>query len=74
MAKPACCTCSGRSNSVMDSVVRGGAIVAVRRDVHAEGIRQSLEAVQNMPALISTAFQTVGEKGWDGFAALRVEK
>ena len=59
---------------IMDNVVRGGAIVAAQRDVHAEGIRQALEAVQNMPALSGTAFQTVGEKGWDGFAVLRVEK
>ncbi|SQJ32024.1 Putative O-methyltransferase MSMEG_5073 [Serratia rubidaea] len=59
---------------IMDNVVRGGAIVAAQRDVHAEGIRQALEAVQNMPALSGTVFQTVGEKGWDGFAVLRVEK
>ena len=59
---------------IMDNVVRGGAIVAAQREVHAEGIRRALESVQNMPALSGTAFQTVGEKGWDGFAVLRVEK
>jgi predicted O-methyltransferase YrrM len=59
---------------IMDNVIRGGAIIDDERDVHAEGICQTLEAVKKYPELTGTALQTVGEKGWDGFALLRVNK
>ncbi|WP_315708286.1 O-methyltransferase [Brenneria uluponensis] len=58
---------------IMDNVIRGGAIVDVQRDVHAEGICQMLTAVKGLPALTGTALQTVGSKGWDGFALFRVQ-
>lgn len=58
---------------IIDNVVRGGAIVGGQSDVHATGICQALEAVKSLPMLTGTALQTVGEKGWDGFAVLRVE-
>lgn len=66
----------GRTGSViiMDNVIRGGAIIDTERDVHADGICQTLEAVKQFPELTATALQTVGEKGWDGFALLRVDK
>lgn len=59
---------------IMDNVIRGGAIISEERDIHAEGICQTLEAVKKYPELTGTALQTVGEKGWDGFALLRVDK
>jgi predicted O-methyltransferase YrrM len=33
-----------------------------------EGTREFLEAVGSDPRLDATALQTVGAKGWDGFA------
>ncbi|WP_350305219.1 O-methyltransferase [Photorhabdus viridis] len=59
---------------IMDNIVRGGTIIDEQRDPHAEGIRQALNAIKNNDHLSATAFQTVGEKGWDGFALLRVTK
>jgi predicted O-methyltransferase YrrM len=54
---------------VADNVVRGGAVVDEHSaDANVRGVRQYLEAVSKHPRLESTALQTVGEKGWDGFA------
>ncbi len=54
---------------VGDNVVRGGAVVdASSRDANVRGVRDFLAAVAAEPRLSATAIQTVGEKGWDGFA------
>src|SRR6476469_8848499 len=58
---------------VADNVVRDGAIVdAASDDPRVQGVRRFFELVAAEPRLEATALQTVGAKGWDGFALLRV--
>ncbi|TEA77011.1 O-methyltransferase [Allopusillimonas ginsengisoli] len=53
---------------VGDNVVRGGAVVDRRStDPNVLGVRRFAEMLAADPRLDSTALQTVGEKGWDGF-------
>jgi predicted O-methyltransferase YrrM len=64
-----------RSGSVIivDNVVRGGAVVAresTNPDV--QGVRRCIELMGTDPRVESTALQTVGAKGYDGFAIARV--
>jgi predicted O-methyltransferase YrrM len=57
---------------VLDNAIREGAILNPR-DPMAEGARAGLAFIGGSADLIGTAIQTVGEKGYDGFAlALRV--
>ncbi len=52
-----------------DNVVRGGAVVdpdAV--DPRVQGVRRFFDMLAGNPRLSATALQTVGSKGWDGFA------
>lgn len=52
-----------------DNVVRGGAVVdADSQDPNVIGVRTFLDMIAENPRLDATAIQTVGEKGWDGFA------
>ena len=52
-----------------DNVVRGGAVVdASSQDPNIQGVREFLRMMSEDPRLDGTAIQTVGEKGWDGFA------
>ncbi len=52
-----------------DNVVRGGAVLdAASDDANVRGVREFLQMIANEPRLSATAIQTVGEKGWDGFA------
>ena len=54
---------------VGDNVVRDGEIAdADSCDPRVRGIRRFLELVAAEPRLDATAIQTVGTKGWDGFA------
>jgi predicted O-methyltransferase YrrM len=54
---------------VLDNVVRGGSVVDPNDDTaSAEGVRKAFEVMKNDKRLESTAIQTVGTKGWDGFA------
>jgi predicted O-methyltransferase YrrM len=58
---------------VADNVVRGGAVAdADASDPSVTGVRRFLELVGEHPRLDATAIQTVGSKGWDGFALARV--
>ncbi|GAB3036331.1 O-methyltransferase [Parafrigoribacterium mesophilum] len=60
-----------RSGSVIvcDNVIRGGDVADPDvTDPDVEGTREFLEAVGSEPRLDATALQTVGAKGWDGFA------
>ena len=52
---------------VADNVIRGGAVLD-GDDPSAAGIRRFFDAVAAEPRLSATAIQTVGEKGYDGFA------
>ena len=52
-----------------DNVVRGGHVVdEASTDANVIGVRRFLEKLASEPRLDSTAMQTVGEKGWDGFS------
>ncbi len=52
-----------------DNVVRGGAVVdADSTDPRVLGVRRFMDLIAEEPRLIATALQTVGGKGWDGFA------
>lgn len=58
---------------IADNVVRGGAVAdAGSTDPNVVGVRHFLELVANDPRLDATALQTVGSKGYDGFAIARV--
>ncbi|MDC2864603.1 O-methyltransferase [Bacillus sp. BP-3] len=54
---------------VADNVVRKGEIVnAGSTDTNVQGIRRFFNTLASEPQLSSTAIQTVGSKGYDGFA------
>ncbi|MGC2786541.1 MAG: O-methyltransferase [Roseiarcus sp.] len=54
---------------VVDNVVReGGVVEAASRDPDVVGVRRMFELMAREPRLSATAIQTVGAKGWDGFA------
>jgi predicted O-methyltransferase YrrM len=58
---------------VVDNVVRGGSVAFPdEADANAEGIRAFAELVAHDPRLRGTAIQTVGRKGYDGFALVVV--
>ncbi len=60
---------------VVDNVVRDGAIVDLTRDdPDIAGIRRFFDMVASEPRLSATAIQTVGAKGWDGFAIAIVDQ
>lgn len=59
---------------VVDNVVRGGAVTnAASDDVSVQGIRRFMDMILNEPRVETTALQTVGSKGYDGFALLIVK-
>lgn len=54
---------------VADNVVRAGAVTdAAGTDASVRGVRAFLDKAGRDPRLSLTALQTVGVKGWDGFA------
>ncbi len=54
---------------VVDNVVRDGKILdASSRDRDVQGVRRMFDMIASEPRLAATAIQTVGAKGWDGFA------
>ncbi|MPY64795.1 O-methyltransferase [Streptomyces spongiae] len=58
---------------VVDNVVRGGRVTdADSDDPSIQGTRAALELIASHPKLSGTAVQTVGVKGYDGFALARV--
>ncbi|MFI6929407.1 O-methyltransferase [Streptomyces sp. NPDC050287] len=64
---------SAGSLIVLDNVVRGGRVTdadSTAPDV--QGTRTALELIGSHPRLSGTAVQTVGSKGYDGFALARV--
>jgi len=57
-----------------DNVVRDGEILdAATKDPPVIGIRSFLDLLGTEPRLSATALQTVGAKGWDGFAMALVD-
>ena len=58
---------------VLDNAVWEGAVLdPTIDDVNAPGIIKALEMLGKHPQLEGTVIQTVGSKGWDGFALARV--
>jgi predicted O-methyltransferase YrrM len=58
---------------VVDNVVRDGRVLDGGSDgPEIRGIRRMLELIATEPRIDATALQTVGVKGWDGFAVLLV--
>ena len=54
---------------VVDNVVRDGEVANARsRDPDVVGVRRMFDVIAREPRLSATAIQTVGAKGWDGFA------
>lgn len=60
---------------VLDNVVRNGAVADENStDPSVLGVRRGLEFLARDPRFRSTAIQTVGTKGWDGFALAIVDR
>ncbi|MFI8945539.1 O-methyltransferase [Streptomyces sp. NPDC053750] len=58
---------------VLDNVVRGGRVADPDNpDADVRGTRAAIELIGSHPRLSGTAVQTVGSKGYDGFALARV--
>jgi predicted O-methyltransferase YrrM len=54
---------------VIDNVVRGGKVVEENsKDPNVEGVRRLNDLIASEPRVSATAIQTVGIKGYDGFA------
>jgi predicted O-methyltransferase YrrM len=61
--------CRPGSLIIVDNVVRDGRVVdAADPDPDIQGSRRLFEAIAANPGLMATALQTVGSKGYDGFA------
>ena len=53
---------------ILDNVVRDGRVVEAKsQDRNVKGARAAFELLKTHPRVDSTALQTVGLKGWDGF-------
>jgi predicted O-methyltransferase YrrM len=64
---------SAGSLIVVDNVVRGGRVADPGNPAaDVQGTRTALELIGQHPRLSATAIQTVGSKGYDGFALARV--
>ncbi|MBK6014406.1 O-methyltransferase [Streptomyces sp. MBT53] len=58
---------------IVDNVVRNGRVAdPANTDPDVVGTRAAIELIGSHPRLSGTAIQTVGEKGYDGFALARV--
>jgi len=54
---------------VLDNMVRGGHVIDDGDDEWGiQGTRAALDVIANEPRLVATAIQTVGARGYDGFA------
>jgi predicted O-methyltransferase YrrM len=59
---------------LLDNVVRGGGVVdGDSRDPSIIGTRAAFDLIAREPRLTAAAIQTVGTKGWDGFAIMTVD-
>jgi predicted O-methyltransferase YrrM len=58
---------------VVDNIARNGRVLEpAAEDLQAQAIRDMLDMMGAHPRLDTAAIQTVGTKGWDGFAVARV--
>ena len=54
---------------IVDNVVRQGSVTdETSGDPDVKGVRRFMDLVASEPRVTATALQTVGSKGWDGFA------
>jgi predicted O-methyltransferase YrrM len=54
---------------IVDNVIRDGEVIdASSKDDRVQGVRRFFEMLKTEPRLQATALQTVGSKGYDGFA------
>lgn len=53
---------------VVDNVIRGGKVLTESDDVRVAATRGTLQLMGEHPRLDTAVLQTVGGKGWDGFA------
>jgi predicted O-methyltransferase YrrM len=61
--------CRRGSLIIADNVIRNGAVVdAASDDPNVQGVRRFNELLAGEPRVSATAIQTVGSKGYDGFA------
>jgi predicted O-methyltransferase YrrM len=59
---------------VIDNVIRRGTVIdAASADASVQGVRRMNEMIAAENRVIATAIQTVGTKGYDGFALARVQ-
>ena len=58
---------------VVDNVIRDGKIIAESGDARVTATRKTLELMGQHPDLDTAVLQTVGAKGWDGFALATVK-
>jgi predicted O-methyltransferase YrrM len=58
---------------VIDNVVRHGGLVDPNGDADAQGMRRAMERLKVEKRVTATGLQTVGTKGYDGFAIAIVE-
>jgi len=59
---------------IVDNVIRNGAVTdALSGDGSVRGSREAFNSIGSNPKLSATALQTVGSKGYDGFAIAVVE-
>lgn len=59
---------------IADNVIRNGAVAdPATADPNVQGMRRFFEVASKEPRVSATAIQTVGAKGYDGFALLRVK-
>ncbi len=60
---------------IIDNVVRSGAVLeSESTDANVQGVRQLNEMLANDARVIATEVQTVGSKGYDGFAFIWVKE
>jgi predicted O-methyltransferase YrrM len=60
---------------IVDNVVRDGAVIeADSTDPNIQGVRRLFEILAAEPRVVSTALQTVGSKGYDGFVIALVKE
>ena len=54
---------------IVDNVIRSGAVIdAANGDANVQGVRRFNDMLAAEPRVSATVIQTVGSKGYDGFA------
>jgi predicted O-methyltransferase YrrM len=53
---------------VGDNIIRGGRTIELPEDAGSQGMQRFMDVMAADPRIDATVLQTVGSKGWDGFA------